>query len=170
MDRTRRSTGGKIINMSTQNVQFETAYDILFNEAKRVYRGKKFQDTKTEEVYQFISFMSYCIDGQVRTRNLTKGIEELLPFNRWFALRSYSVSSGHAQSSPKCPYGIKFPKEVQNILQRLSAERGCSREDILKKLLEEAGQVDRCHAPGEEALARYLNTLPKKSREKLARI
>ncbi len=53
----------------------------------KIYKGKQYRDEKTNDVYEFISFIDYC-SGQVRARNVTKDITELLTSKEWFSLHS----------------------------------------------------------------------------------
>ena len=77
--------------MVTNRMPDITPYTDLTQGAKKIYQGKYYMDRETDQVYEFVSFMSYVEDGRVSARNVTKDITELLTYPQWFSLVSVSA-------------------------------------------------------------------------------
>jgi hypothetical protein len=72
-------------NCSYNFLQYCTAHTDLQNGAKKIYKGKQYRNEETQNIYEFIEFIEHSPEGQVRAKNLTKGLIEILTSESWFS-------------------------------------------------------------------------------------
>ncbi len=101
--------------MPQKYFQHSTPATVLRDGAKKIYAGRRFSDPKTNQVYEFLSFMDYCVDGQVRVRNISKGKTELLTYKQWYSLLEIAQKS---QPKPRST-PPKFSREGHLLLEAI---------------------------------------------------
>ena len=78
-----------------------TTWNDLKEAAKKVYKGKTYEDSKTGNLYSFQGFLECAVEGQVHVKNLTTGAFELLPCAKWFSLEAVAKNRPKRKNSQK---------------------------------------------------------------------